>query len=111
MSVTELFAGVPVTDLAASLAWYERLLGSAPDFHPNDEEAVWRIAGGWIYVVRDPDRAGRALLTLIVDDIDAHVAGIAARGLEIGAIEGETLRTAAIEDPDGNRVTFARPGG
>jgi hypothetical protein len=27
MSVTEMFAGVPVADLPAALAWYERLLG------------------------------------------------------------------------------------
>jgi catechol 2,3-dioxygenase-like lactoylglutathione lyase family enzyme len=111
MSATELFAGVPVTDLAAALAWYERLFGAAPDFHPNDDEAVWRVAGGWVYVVRDPERAGRALLTVLVDDLDAQVTALRARGIEPDSVEGETIRKAAITDADGNRVTFAHPGG
>ncbi|WP_369805009.1 VOC family protein [Pseudonocardia sp. MH-G8] len=36
----DLFAGIPVRDLAAACAWYERLLGSEPAFLPNDAEAV-----------------------------------------------------------------------
>ena len=30
-----LFAGIPVSDYAAALAWYERLLGSPPSFFPT----------------------------------------------------------------------------
>ena len=29
-----LFAGIPVSDFAAALAWYERLLGGPPSFVP-----------------------------------------------------------------------------
>jgi hypothetical protein len=39
-----LFAGIPVSDYAAALAWYERLLGSPPSFFPHDTEAVWELA-------------------------------------------------------------------
>jgi hypothetical protein len=28
----DLFAGIPVSDDAAAVAWYERLLGAAPSF-------------------------------------------------------------------------------
>jgi catechol 2,3-dioxygenase-like lactoylglutathione lyase family enzyme len=112
VSVTEFFAGVPVTDLAAALAWYERLFGGAPDFRPDADEAVWRIAGGWVYVVRDPARAGNALLTLLVDDLEAHVAGIAARGLRAETVDTApgAVPRARIEDADGNRITFGQPG-
>jgi hypothetical protein len=40
----DLFAGVPVKDYAAALAWYERLLGSPPTFVASDTEAVWELA-------------------------------------------------------------------
>ena len=39
-----LFAGIPVNDYAAALAWYQRLLGSPPRFFPSDTEAVWELA-------------------------------------------------------------------
>jgi hypothetical protein len=41
----DLFAGIPVTDYAAALKWYERLLGSPPTFFPHDKEAMWELAG------------------------------------------------------------------
>jgi catechol 2,3-dioxygenase-like lactoylglutathione lyase family enzyme len=109
MTVTELFAGVPVRDLDAAFAWYERLAGRPFDFRPNDDEAVWRFAGGWIYVVRDAPRAGHALLTLLVDDLDAEVDAIAARGLEPAHRENTPVRKARFEDPDGNWVTLGQP--
>lgn len=47
-------------------------------------------------------------MTIFVDDLDAHVAAIAARGLEPD--EGETLsngvRKVVYRDPDGNEVVF-----
>jgi hypothetical protein len=59
VGITEVFAGVAVADLDSGLAWYERLPGRPPDFLPNENEAVWQLAGtGWIYLVGDADRAG-----------------------------------------------------
>ena len=74
---------------------------------------MWRLVGpaGWIYVVLDPERAGSALLTLLVDDLDAHLAELADRGIaaaEIETIPGKVKR-AAVTDPDGNRITFGEP--
>lgn len=40
----DLFAGIPVADYAAALAWYEQLLGFPPTFFPNAIEAVWQLA-------------------------------------------------------------------
>jgi catechol 2,3-dioxygenase-like lactoylglutathione lyase family enzyme len=39
----DLFAGIPVTDYQAALAWYQRLLGSEPAFFPNAR--VYRVNG------------------------------------------------------------------
>ncbi len=58
----DLFAGIPVADFAAALAWYERLLGFPPTFFPNDREAVWELAAHrYVYIEHLPQRAGRAM--------------------------------------------------
>ena len=40
-------AGVPVADLHAEMGWYERLFGRPADIVPNDNEAMWCVAGRW----------------------------------------------------------------
>ncbi|MEA2479770.1 MAG: hypothetical protein QOJ07_1692 [Thermoleophilaceae bacterium] len=110
MAITEFFAGIAATDYEALRDWYERLLGRPPDFLPHDTEAVWQIAeSGWLYVVADPDRAGSALITILVDDLDTQVSELAARGLTAGSPEAVAgaVRKAEIVDPEGNKVTFA----
>jgi catechol 2,3-dioxygenase-like lactoylglutathione lyase family enzyme len=105
-----LFAGVPVADIASGRAWYERLLGRPPDLIPNENEVAWQLAeAGWIYVVGDEERAGRTLLTLIVDDLDGEFAGLAERGVAAGPIAEGAVRKLEITDPDGNKITFGQP--
>ncbi len=105
----DLFAGVSVDDYAAALAWYERLFGAPPAFFPNEREAVWELADHrFVYIERRPEHAGHALLTLFVEDFDARVAGIAARGLEPATTEAyeNGVRKATYRDPDGNEIGF-----
>jgi hypothetical protein len=40
----DLDVGIPVTDVAAALAWSERLLGAPPTLVVSDTEAVWDLA-------------------------------------------------------------------
>jgi predicted enzyme related to lactoylglutathione lyase len=104
-----LFAGVAVTDLEAAVPWYDALLGRRPDIIPNDDEVMWRICdGGWLYLVRDPSRAGQALVTIAVPDLDQAVAEIADRGLATPAIEviGAAGRKAPFVDPEGNTIAL-----
>jgi catechol 2,3-dioxygenase-like lactoylglutathione lyase family enzyme len=105
----DLFAGVPVRDYAAAVAWYERLLGAPPSFLPNDVEAVWELAEHrYVYLVVRPAHAGHALHTVFVGDLDARLADIAGRGLE--PVERETydngVRKVTFRDPDGNEIGF-----
>ena len=117
MAITEFFAGVAVADFGSMLAWYERLLGRPPDFSPQEGEAVWRVTEhAWIYVVATrhegaDGRAGKALLTILVDDLDDQVAQFRARGLPVGPIGvvAGSVRRAVISDPEGNRITFGQP--
>jgi catechol 2,3-dioxygenase-like lactoylglutathione lyase family enzyme len=105
----DLFAGIPVADFPAALAWYEALLGFPPTFFPNDVEAVWELAPQrYVYIERRPERAGHAMHTLFVEDLDAIVAGIAARGLD--PVSRETydngVRKITYRDRDGNEIGF-----
>jgi catechol 2,3-dioxygenase-like lactoylglutathione lyase family enzyme len=107
MSV-HLFAGLRVRRFAEARTWYEQLLGE-PSFFPHDTEAVWTVADDRsVYVVQDADRAGHGVVTLFVNDLDARVAAIAARGLE--PAEHETyendVRKIVYRDPDGNEIGF-----
>lgn len=102
------FAGLRVRDFQAARAWYDRLLGEPTSF-PHATEAVWTLAGdGSVYVVEHADGAGHSVVTLFVDDLDARVAAIAARGIEPS--EQVTLangvRKVLYRDPDGNEVAF-----
>jgi predicted enzyme related to lactoylglutathione lyase len=105
----DLFAGIPVKDYAAALTWYERLLGAPPTFFPSDTEAVWELAEHRsLYIEQRPEHAGHAVLTIIVDDFDAHLAQIADRGLEPTTLEtySNGVRKAIYCDPDGNEIGF-----
>ena len=103
----DLFAGLPVTDYERSLAWYGRFLGSEPSFVPHTTEAVWVLAEHrFLFIEERPQHAGHSMHTLFVDDLDALVGEIGARGIE--PAERETysngVRKATYRDPDGNEI-------
>ena len=105
----DLFAGIPVIDYATALPWYQRLFGSPPTFLATDTEAVWELAERrWIYIEQRPERAGYAMLTVLVADLDALVAGIAERGLEPAIRETyeNGVRKITYRDADGNEIGY-----
>ncbi len=107
--ITDVFAGLPVDDFKTACAWYEIFFGRPPDLVPKADEAAWRVAGtSWIYVVADEARAGSALLTLLVDDLEQHVGILAMRGIAPDSIETipGLVRRATISDPAGNAITI-----
>ena len=113
MPVTEVFAGIAVRDRDAAIEFYERVLGARPMLLPNDEEAAWQLTGGgWLYVLRDLDRAGSAVVTLLVDDLDDRLAAARERGIELGPVETKavSVRSTWITDPDGNCLQIGQPG-
>jgi predicted enzyme related to lactoylglutathione lyase len=104
-----LFSGVATRDLSSALPWYEALLGRPADVIVNDREVMWEIChGGWLYLVEDAGRAGHALVSIAVPDLDRTVAEMVDRGIDKPAVE--TIpgagRKAPVVDPEGNTVTF-----
>lgn len=107
MTITYLFAGIPVSDRDKAAAWYSNLFAAEP-MYPNDNEAMWQVVGtGSLYVIVDPN-AGAGTVTLIVDDLDATLVELRGRGVDIAdpiLIEGAGRKSLA-RDPDGNQVWF-----
>ncbi len=107
--ISHLFAGIPTADYERAVAWYERLLGRPPDILPRAGEAMWGVTqNASIYVVLAPGRAGGAVVTAAVPDLDALLADVAERGIAAGPVEhvGSAGRKATVVDPDGSRISF-----
>jgi predicted enzyme related to lactoylglutathione lyase len=101
----ELYAGIPVSDYPSALAWYTRLFGSPPTFVATETEAGWVLAEHrTVYIVQIPERAGHAINTIIVADLDALVAQIAGRGIEpvLSESYANGWRKVTYRDSDGN---------
>jgi catechol 2,3-dioxygenase-like lactoylglutathione lyase family enzyme len=112
MGTTHVFAGIAVADYPAARAFYERVLGRAPDMLPHATEAAWQLTDtGWLYVCRDEEAAGHGRFTVLVEDLEAEIAALAERGLDPGPIEtlGSGARRIELRDPEGNRIAFGQP--
>jgi predicted enzyme related to lactoylglutathione lyase len=104
-----LFASVPVVNLGAAKGWYEQLFGRVADLVPNENEVMWCVSGnGWLYVIRDVERAGRTVVTIAVSDLEQFVADLENRGISAGSIQaaGGAGRKASVEDADGNVISL-----
>lgn len=104
-----LFAGVPVTDHNAAVTWYERFFGRPAAFQATETESVWELTGDcWVYVDERAAHAGHAMNTVLVEDLDATVSGIAERGIQPSKREhfDNGVRKAIYHDPDGNEFGY-----
>jgi catechol 2,3-dioxygenase-like lactoylglutathione lyase family enzyme len=110
-AITHLFAGVPVSDLDASIDWYTRFLGRLPDRRAG-EEILWEIdERAWLFIEPNATHAGAGRITLAVTGLDTLLERLAGQGIEHEPIEtyANGLRHVKIPDPDGNAIAFAEP--
>ena len=78
-------------------------------FLPHATEAVWTLAEDRsVYIVEHAEGAGQSVVTVMVDDLDAQVAAIAARGLEPDErlTYSNGVRKVLYRDADGNELGF-----
>jgi glyoxylase I family protein len=99
---------LPVADFPAAYDWYVRLLGRGADMFPHDRECVWRLTPtSSIYVAQDGERAGSALVTLALDDLNAHERRLHEAGITFTEeASGAAPRRLVVSDADGNRLAF-----
>jgi catechol 2,3-dioxygenase-like lactoylglutathione lyase family enzyme len=110
-AITDLFAGVPVSDLDAGIDWYTRFFGRPPD-HRVGEEILWEIdEHATLFIEPSATHAGTARITLAVTGLDELLARFAAQGIEHDPIEtySNGVRHVKVPDPDGNAIALAEP--
>jgi catechol 2,3-dioxygenase-like lactoylglutathione lyase family enzyme len=108
VAVTHTFVGLPVAEYTAAYDWYTRFLGRKADMFPHERECVWRLSPtSSIYVVQDSERAGSALVTLALDDLDAHERRLCEAGVTFSEeASGAAPPRLIVSDIDGNRLVF-----
>ena len=109
MAIEVLFTGIAVNDFEVARAWYGRFFGRAADVVAHEEEVMWHVTdGGWLYIRRDVERAGRSIVAMAVSDIEEATSALVARDVPIGPIEreGDAGWKAIVTDPDGNSIAM-----
>ena len=110
-AITDLFAGVPVSDLDAGIDWYTRFFGRPPDSRVEDE-ALWEIdKHAWLFIEPNAAHAGAGRITLAVAGLEALLERLAAQSIDHEPIEtySNGVRHVNVPDPDGNTIAFAEP--
>ena len=110
-AITDLIAGVPVSDLDAGVDWYTRFFGRPPDMRVG-AEVLWDVVeGATLFIEPNPAHAGAGRITLAVTGLDELLEGLAARGIEHELVEtySNGVRHVKIPDPDGNAIALAEP--
>jgi catechol 2,3-dioxygenase-like lactoylglutathione lyase family enzyme len=108
-AITHLIAGVPVSDLDASIDWYTRFFGRPPDLRVGDE-VLWDIdEHATLFIEPNAGAAGAGRITLAVAGLDALLDRLAAQGIEHESIEtySNGVRHVNVPDPDRNAIAFA----
>jgi catechol 2,3-dioxygenase-like lactoylglutathione lyase family enzyme len=108
-AITHLIAGVPVTDLDASLDWYTRFFGRSPDMRAGDE-ILWDVdEHATLFIEPNAAQAGAGRITFSVAGLDGLLERLAAQRIAYESIEtySNGVRHVKIPDPDGNAIAFA----
>ena len=117
MKINEIaFTGYPVTDMSRARAFYEGVLGLEPSMvGGNEDRGYWveyEVLGQAFSISNvAPDwkpASGGGTIAFEVEDFDAAIAYIKARGVSItfGPIDTPVCRMVGIADPDGSPITL-----
>lgn len=114
MTVMEVFSaavGLPVSDLARSVEWYQRVLELAePDLVPADGVVEFRVGPIWLQLGEDQTvRSGSEVVTRFgVADASRERERLAAMGVAVGPLEHvpDAVDYFDFTDPDGNVLSM-----
>ncbi|MTH65221.1 VOC family protein [Paracoccus shanxieyensis] len=110
MRLQKLYTALSVGDLARAQDWYTRLLGRGP-VRPMPSLIQWETSpGGGLQLTSDGSPVGQGGMSLVVDDVKAERARLAAVGIALGdSFQGSYSTLAQVRDPDGNLIVLATP--
>jgi catechol 2,3-dioxygenase-like lactoylglutathione lyase family enzyme len=107
--ISDLYAGVPVSDLEGAVEWYSRLFGRSPTRRAGDE-VLWDLAAhATLFVEPNRAHAGSGRITLGVTGLDALLGRLAEQGIAHEPVEtySNGVRHVKVPDPDGNAIALA----
>lgn len=102
--------GLPVADLGAAIAWYQRLLGDVEAIEPAP--GVWEcriVPSGWLQLFEgEPSGRNAAIVRFESGDIEGSHALASTLGADVTAIVTvpEAVRYFEFRDPFGNQLSF-----
>ena len=108
----QMLPGLPLTDVAAGVAYYQRVLGFHVNYVQSDLGVMYRDDGTILLIQRKEEHGGVAFCEAYVRDADTLYAELVGRGANV---QGEPvshpwgLRDFHVLDLEGNRLTFAQP--
>lgn len=111
MTINTVLAVLIVKDAEVSRPWYEQAFGKAADNVPMPSCSEWQLGpDAWVQVLSDTGTPGASMLTIAVDDLDAHVAELSSRGITTTRLDSGNSKVQLSQafDPDGNVITFAQ---
>jgi predicted enzyme related to lactoylglutathione lyase len=108
----QMLPGLPLSDVAAGVEYYQRVLGFHVNYVQSDLGVMYRDDVTVLLIQRKPEHSGVSFCEAYVRDADALHAELAGRGANV---QGEPvshpwgLRDFHVLDLEGNRITFAQP--
>lgn len=108
----QMLPGLPLSDVAAGIEYYQRVLGFHVNYAQHDLGVMDRDDVTILLIQRKAEHAGVAFCEAYVRDADALHAELTGRGADV---QGEPvshpwgLRDFQVLDLEGNRLTFAQP--
>ena len=105
-AITQLVAGIPVSDLDASIDWYTRFFGRPPDMRVGDE-VLWDIdEHATLFIEPNAAQAGAGRITFAVDGLDGLLEHLAAQHIEHEPVEtySNSVRHVKVPIPMGMRL-------
>jgi catechol 2,3-dioxygenase-like lactoylglutathione lyase family enzyme len=103
---------LPLSDVAAGIAYYRRTLGFRINYAQNDLGVMDRDDVTLLLIARTERHTGIGACEAYVRDADALYAELSSRGADIQGPPVSRpwgLREFRVRDPEGNEITFAQP--
>ena len=108
----QMLPGLPLSDVAAGVEYYQRVLGFHVNYVQSDLGVMYRDDVTVLLIQRKPEHSGISFCEAYVRDADALHAELVGRGADV---QGEPvshpwgLRDFHVLDLERNRITFAQP--
>ncbi len=108
----QMLPGLPLSDVAAGIEYYQRVLGFQVNYAQHDLGVMDRDDVTVLLIQRKPEHSGVSFCEAYVRDADALHTELVGRGADV---QGEPvshpwgLRDFHVLDLEGNRITFAQP--